>query len=156
MTITPFFPRIWNSRTFNANVPKSEFLLWQHARFSFKRMTWMDSVAVSGFFLDFFRLSFYVSALIVDNARKQKKRHQRQKRRRTNEWPQWRRGGGGSPGPVLRGWRVLPVAGVERLTRCTAAKRTVDHVWRRLPVNARDELAIGAGGATGALKKTLV
>jgi len=42
---------------------------------------------------------------------------------------------------------------VERITRRTAAKRTVDHVWRRLPVNARDELAIGAGGATKALQE---
>lgn len=37
-------------------------------------------------------------------------------------------------------------AGEEQLTGCTAAKQTVDHVWRRLPVNARDNLAIGAGG----------
>lgn len=48
---------------------------------------------------------------------------------------------------------VVPVAGVERITRRTAAKRTVDHVWRRLPVNARDELAVGAGGATKALQE---
>lgn len=115
-------------------------------------MTWMDSVAVavSGFFLDFFRLSFYVSALIVDNARKLKKQHhpQRQKRRRTNEWPQWRRRKG-----AQKCGGGVPVAGVERITRRTAAKRTVDHVWRRLPVNARDELAIGAGGATKALQE---
>lgn len=111
----------------------------------------------TGFF-SFFRLLFYVSALIVDNGTGFQPQAVEPTIRRTNEWPQRRRrrgrygvGGGadlgtdtGAGAGVCAG--AVARAGEEQLTGCTAAKQTVDHVWRRLPVNARDNLAIGAGG----------